>query len=52
MPWLWGLNRCPEFKGIETACLMVAWVAVILNRCPEFKGIETNVTGVLIIGVH
>ena len=35
------LNRCPEFKGIETAAMAIETAAVVLNRCPEFKGIET-----------
>ena len=35
------LNRCPEFKGIETGCRCRDKHPRLLNRCPEFKGIET-----------
>ena len=36
-----SLNRCPEFKGIETQGFALYQPRVRLNRCPEFKGIET-----------
>ena len=36
------LNRCPEFKGIETMTAVADFAVTSLNRCPEFKGIETS----------
>ena len=38
-----GLNRCPDFKGIETFLTWFILLAnALLNRCPDFKGIETE----------
>ena len=39
------LNRCPDFKGIETHVAGEMLAAEPLNRCPDFKGIETRPCG-------
>ena len=43
------LNRCPEFKGIETGSAAMQPALLSLNRCPEFKGIETYCIAVIVM---
>jgi hypothetical protein len=37
----YGLNACPDFKGIKTTQAATAASSWGLNACPDFKGIKT-----------
>ena len=52
LSWKVILNRCPEFKGIETTKAFKYAKGLPLNRCPEFKGIETGVPEVTLVLVY